>query len=94
MTRTTTHAFVAALISVFATQAMAADVSQPKTRAQVQAELSEAIRTGDILDNVTSQMLKDVYPERYSQQATAQAKAKAADDQAAVAQAQAATSRR
>ncbi len=88
MTRTTTHALVAALISVFATQAMASDATQPKTREQVQAELSEAIRTGNILDNVTSQMLKDVYPERYSQQATAQAQTKAADDKAAVAQAQ------
>ncbi len=92
MTRTTTHALVAALISVFATQAMASDATQPKTREQVQAELSEAIRTGNILDNVTSQMLKDVYPERYSQQATAQAKA--ADDKAAVAQAQAKAGRR
>jgi opacity protein-like surface antigen len=85
MSRTTTNVFVATLIAVFAGQALAADVAQPKSREQVQAELSEAIRTGNILDNVTSQMLKDAYPERYSNQATAQAKAN--DDKAAVAQA-------
>jgi opacity protein-like surface antigen len=86
MSRTTTHVFVATLIAVFAGQALAADVAQPKSREQVKAELAEAIRTGDILDNVTSQMLKDAYPERYRHQDTAQAKA--ADDKAKVAQAQ------
>ncbi len=74
MSRTTTNVFVATLIAVFAGQALAADVNQPKSREQVQAELSEAIRTGNILDNVTGQMLKDAYPERYVQRDVAQAR--------------------
>ena len=38
-----------------------------KTRAQVRAEYDEAVRTGDIVDPVTVQKLKDLYPAAYPQ---------------------------
>lgn len=47
-----------ALSALFAGQAIAADVNNgPLTRAQVKAELAEAVSTGQIFDNATDQYI-------------------------------------
>jgi hypothetical protein len=45
-----------------------------KTRAEVKAELMEALRTGDVLaNNETGEKLKDLYPGLYPTKANADA---------------------
>lgn len=46
--------------------AVATSATGGKTRAQVKAELAEAIRTGNVMaDNESGRLMKDVYPNRY-----------------------------
>jgi len=52
-------------------------VAQGKTRAEVKAELAEAIRNGDLIaDGETGARFKDVNPGRYPAEATVQAKSR------------------
>ena len=51
--------------------------AEGKTRAQVRAEYDEAVRTGDIVEPITAQKLKDLYPAAYPQQETGAAGASA-----------------
>jgi len=52
-------------------------VAQGKTRAEVKAELAEAIRNGDLIaDGQTGARFKDVNPGRYPAEATFQAKSR------------------
>ena len=61
-----------ALSTLFAGHALAADPSVPKTRADVKAELAEAIRNGDMVaDGQTGLTFKQLYPQRYAQPVTA-----------------------
>ena len=58
--------------------ARAANPSEPKTREQVRAELSEAIRTGEMLERGgRSRKLNEVYPGRYPAKAAAKKKTRA-----------------
>ena len=61
---------VAIAISALATgQALAADPVSPKTRAEVKAELAEAIRSGNMIANgETLATFKQMYPDRYTEQ--------------------------
>ena len=62
-----------ALATLGSSHAFAADVSpQGITRAQVQAELIEAQRTGNILDGHTGKMLNELYPSLYPTKVVAQ----------------------
>jgi hypothetical protein len=75
MNRSILTAVTLAVAALSTGHALAADVSGPKTRDQVRAELAEAQRTGNILaDGETGQMLKDLYPHRYPAAAAPQAK--------------------
>lgn len=57
-----------ALSTLIAGHALAADAATPKTRAEVRAELSEAIRSGNMMANgQTGATFKDLYPSRYAQ---------------------------
>jgi predicted RNase H-like HicB family nuclease len=57
-----------ALSTLFAGHALAADPAAPKTRADVKAELAEAIRNGDMVaDGETGLTFKQLYPQRYAQ---------------------------
>lgn len=64
MTRTQASAIALALSALFAGQAMAAD-NNPVTRAQVQAELAEAIRTGNMVYDEGGRLLNEVFPQNY-----------------------------
>lgn len=56
-----------AALAVSAGQALAGDLVQGKTRAEVKAELAEALRTGDIVAaGETGMKLNELYPERYA----------------------------
>ena len=62
-----------ALSTLFAGHALAADPAAPKTRADVKAELAEAIRNGDMVaDGETGLTFREMAPARY---ATANAQA-------------------
>lgn len=59
-------ALTLAVLALSAGHALAQDPSGPKTRAQVQAELMEAIRTGNMPANDESgRMLNEVNPSAY-----------------------------
>ena len=59
-------------------QAFAADTSTGKTRAQVKAELVEAVRTGNIrAQDESGRMLNEVNPSQYPAQAVTQGKTRA-----------------
>jgi hypothetical protein len=59
-------------------QAFAADTSTGKTRAQVKAELVEAVRTGNIVGNDESgRMLNEINPGQYPAQAVTQGNTRA-----------------
>lgn len=61
----------AALIGVLPS-VQAADAG--KSRAQVKAEYDEAVRTGDIVEPITTQKLNELYPAAYPAKPTAVAK--------------------
>lgn len=64
MTRTQISAIAFAFSTLFAGQAMAAS-NAPVTRAQVQAELAEAVRTGNVVVGESSAKLNQVFPNNY-----------------------------
>lgn len=70
MTRTQLSAIAIAFSSVFATQAMAANDASV-TRAQVQAELVEAVQTGNIVLGESSKRLNEIFPHNYPAQQSA-----------------------
>lgn len=65
MTRTQLSAIAIAFSTLFAGQAMAAN-DAPVTRAQVQAELAEAIRSGNVIINESGERLNEAFPHNYS----------------------------
>ncbi len=65
-------------LAVAALTAGQAFASSAKTREQVKAELTEAVRTGNIMANGDSgQMLNDVFPDRYPAKPVVQGKTRA-----------------
>src|SRR5690554_2494508 len=69
MKGTQLSAIAIAFSTLFAGQAMAAH-DAPVTRAQVQAELAEAVRTGNIVPGESGQRLNQLYPNNYPAQQT------------------------
>lgn len=70
MTLTQISAIAFAFSTLFAGQAMAAS-DAPMTRAQVKAELAEAIRTGNIVVGESGEHLNEIYPHNYAAQQSA-----------------------
>ena len=70
MTHTKVSTIVCAFSAVFVGQAIASNDSVV-TRAQVKAELAEAIRTGNIVTGESSAKLNEQFPHLYPQQAAA-----------------------
>lgn len=68
MTRTQLSAVAFAFATVFAGQALAAD-NGPATRAQVQAELAKAIRTGNMMIGESGELMREAFPNNYPAQA-------------------------
>ena len=78
MNRTTLSALALAAATLLSANVMAADGNTAKTRQQVKAELTEAIRTGDIIANSeTGQTLTDLYPGLYPAKAPVVGKTRA-----------------
>ena len=67
MTRTQISAIAFAFSALFAGQAMAA-TDAPVTRAQVKAELAEAIRSGNMIADENGQQLNEIFPHNYPAQ--------------------------
>lgn len=71
-------AIALAVAALTAGQALAADDAVGKTRAEVRAELAEAIRTGNIVESGESSLtLAERFPNRYPAQAVAAGKTRA-----------------
>lgn len=68
MKRHYTAALALATASLFAGQAMAANSQSSLSRAQVQAELEEAVRTGNVIVNESGLKLNEMYPHNYPEQ--------------------------
>lgn len=67
-----------ALSTLAAGQALAADPGAAKTRAEVKAELAEAIRSGNMIaDNESGATFQQLFPQRYAQQPVGVAKTRA-----------------
>ncbi len=66
-----------ALAALAAGNALAADPAAAKTRAEVQAELLEAQRSGDLVDLGTGQKLNELYPNRYPAKVAAPSRSRA-----------------
>lgn len=65
----TLHIISAAVLMLAASTQAVASNDSPKTRAQVNAELAEAIRTGDIVgDGETGRKLNELRPDLYPKQ--------------------------
>lgn len=64
MTRNQISSIALALGTLFTGHVMAAE-NGPVTRAQVKAELAEAVRTGNVIVGDTGQLMKDVFPQNY-----------------------------
>jgi hypothetical protein len=64
MTRTQISAIAIAFSALFTGQAMAAD-NGPATRAQVKAELAEAIRSGNMTLNESGVLYNEFFPHNY-----------------------------
>ena len=62
-------AITIALATLAAGNALAADPVASTSRAQVQAELRDAQRTGDIMDSETGKKLNELNPSRYATKA-------------------------
>lgn len=67
MTRNQISSIALAFGTLLTGHAMAAD-NGPVTRAQVKAELAEAVRTGNVIVGDTGQLMKDVFPQNYPAQ--------------------------
>ena len=70
MAYTKASTVVCAFSAVFVGQAIASNDSLV-TRAQVKAELAEAIRTGNMVTGDSNDKLNEQFPQRYPQQAAA-----------------------
>ncbi|MBT3065646.1 DUF4148 domain-containing protein [Rhodoferax sp. U11-2br] len=78
MNRKTLSALTLSLAALVAGNTFAADLSAPKTRDQVRAELLEAQRTGNIQANGDSgKLLNELYPNQYPAKAVTQGKTRA-----------------
>ncbi len=78
MNRSYLSTIALAVAALTAGQAFAANASSAKTREQVKAELTEAVRTGNIMANGDSgQMLNDGFPDRYPAKPVVQGKTRA-----------------
>ncbi len=78
MNRKPLSALALVFTAVAAGNALAADASVPKTREQVQAELVQAQRTGDVLANGDSgKLLNELYPNQYPAKVVAPGKTRA-----------------
>lgn len=67
-----------ALSTLAAGQALAADPGAAKTRAEVKAELAEAIRNGDMIANSeTGTTFRQLFPHRYAQPVATRGKTRA-----------------
>ena len=71
MTRTQISAIAIAFATLFAGQAMAAS-DAPITRAQVKAELAEAVHSGNVIVGEDGALLNEVFPHNYAAQQTSQ----------------------
>lgn len=67
MTRTQISTIAFAVATLFAGQAMAAG-DAPVTRAQVKAELAEAIRSGNVIIGEDGTLMNEAFPHNYSAQ--------------------------
>ena len=67
--RTQISAIASAFSTLFAGQAIAAD-TVPVTRAQVKAELVEAINNGYTVVTESGRLAKDVFPANYTQESS------------------------
>lgn len=74
--KSTYLSILAVTVAAFtAGQAMAADASGALSRDQVQAELAQAVRTGDIvIDNESGLKANEIFPGRYPAKAVVQGK--------------------
>ena len=70
MTRTQISAIAIALSAIVAGPAIAAD-NGPATRAQVKAELAEAIQNGTMVYDEIGQTFRDFYPHNYASEQNA-----------------------
>ena len=77
MNRNTTAAAIALALATLAAGPALADEAGTKTRAQVQAELLQAQRTGDIVDGEPAMKLKERFPGQYPAQAKTAGKTRA-----------------
>ncbi|MDP2164168.1 MAG: DUF4148 domain-containing protein [Hydrogenophaga sp.] len=78
MNRSYLSAAAFAVIALTASQTFAADTALPKTRAEVKAELAEAIRTGDIVaPGESGRKLNELFPNQYPAKAVTQSKTRA-----------------
>jgi 5-methylcytosine-specific restriction endonuclease McrBC GTP-binding regulatory subunit McrB len=71
-----------ALLAITTSSVFAMDVTSvpvTKTRAQVQSELAEAIRTGDMIDptDISRRKFNEIYPNQYPAKAAAAGKTRA-----------------
>lgn len=65
-----TAALALTFASLFAGQAMATNTSSSVSRAQVQAELAEAVRTGNVIVDESGLRLNEMFPHNYPDQQT------------------------
>ncbi|NIC42849.1 DUF4148 domain-containing protein [Aquabacterium sp. A08] len=66
MNRTAYSALALTVAALLTGPALAQDAPVGKTRAQVKAELAEAVRTGNVMaDGETGRLMNEVYPDRY-----------------------------
>lgn len=65
MTRTQVSAIALAFSALLAGRAMAANIDAPLTRAQVKAELAEAVRSGNIVVRESGAKLNEIRPHNY-----------------------------
>jgi ribosomal protein L30E len=76
MTRTHTCTMAFALAFLFTSQTMAASSDSPVTRDHINAELAEAIRSGNIISGESSLKLNEQFPQNYPGQHDAPSKSR------------------
>lgn len=76
MTRTHTYTIALAFTSLFTVQAMASSNDAAITREQVNAELAEAVRTGNVISGESGVKLNEEFPQNYPGQHHAPSKSR------------------
>jgi uridine phosphorylase len=76
MTRPYAFATAFSFATLLAGQAMAANSDTPMTRAQVKAELAEAIQAGNVVVGESSVRLNEAYPHHYATQSNVAGKSR------------------